>query len=276
MKTLGRVGRAVVVGTLLLGAVRAGAHGGAGAGHGEPMSVRTLVPGGPAESAGLRVGDRLVRLDEKPIVTLGDLEQVLGRLEPARVVPIVVAREDGLVTLSVTLGARPDGKASLGVGLAAMGGREPSGPEAVEQGLSREGCLAWVDETYGLAESIRELGLDLREEHQALRACMARDVQRMRIPIPFGWCDNVFKIHCSGLDLLTEVGEAWIHRCERRLGERLGVDLRADASWTACETDGLFDAYTLNGRTSDEAACQAAYERCASGEAAAAGAAEGE
>jgi hypothetical protein len=236
-----------------------GPHGGHDAEGVEPMTIQAVVPGGPADAAGVAAGDRLLELAGIEVATLGDLEQAIGRRRPGDTVPVVVLRGGDRVELSLTLGERPDGRASLGVSLAVMSG--PAGG-SVDQGLGRQECLAWVDQTYRAAESIERFGLDLRADLAAARACMERDVAMMAVPIPHGWCDNVFKVHCSGLDLLAAIGEAQIGWCEQRLGAELGVDLGADPAWTDCAADRLFEGYSVNGQTSDETGCRAALEEC--------------
>lgn len=103
---------------------------------------------------------------------------------------------------------------------------------------------------------MRDLGLELEGGPQAtreLRACLAKDIQGMPSPMPRGWCDNAFKVHCSGLDVLTEIGEAQIERC----GQLLGAPL------DGCASQKVYDRYTRDGEASDEAACRAAQDACA-------------
>jgi hypothetical protein len=249
----------IVAGLLFAAAAPAheGPHGGEGA---EPMTVQAVVPGGPADAAGVAAGDRLLELAGVEIATLGDLEQAIDQHRPGDAVPVVVLRDGDRVETSLTLGERPDGGASLGVSLAVMGGGPAGGP--IDQGLGRQECLAWVDRTYRAAEMAERFGLELTADVEAARACMERDVARMSVPIPYGWCDNIFKVHCAGLDLLAVIGEAQIGWCEQRLAETLGVDVGADPAWDDCAADRLFERYSVNGRASDETDCRAAFEEC--------------
>jgi hypothetical protein len=225
------------------------AHGGDHAGGSGSIVVQSIHPGSPAAAAGLEAGDRLLQLDGQEIGSHDDLKRILAARQPGDTVPLTVGRNAGTVELDLTFGERPDGGASIGVSLAVMG---TDAGTAAAVGLTREECLAWVGETYRIDAMLRELGLGLEEDAQTLSACLESDLQRMRSPMPTGWCDNAFKIHCSGLDLLTEIGETLVERCAELLGEPLG----------SCASQKVFDRYARDGEASDEAACRAARNAC--------------
>ena len=67
-----------------------------------------------------------------------------------------------------------------------------------------------------------------------------------------------FKVHCSGLDLLTEIGEAQVRQCEELLSGSLGLRPRQYKGWQTCAQHKVFDRYSFDGTTSDTAACTAA------------------
>jgi cytochrome c biogenesis protein CcmG/thiol:disulfide interchange protein DsbE len=70
--------------------------------------VLRVIPGSPAETAGLLVGDEVIELDGKPAISAPNLvEQIRGRATGAKVA-IVVLRAGKKVPLSLTLEARPD------------------------------------------------------------------------------------------------------------------------------------------------------------------------
>ncbi len=228
-----------------LGAAHAGAHGGGS----DDIVVQSVHPGSPAAAAGLADGDRLLRLAGQQIATLDDLKEVMAAHRPGNTVPVTVERQGETVGLQLTFGERPDGGVSIGVSLAVPHAEdEPAGGDQ----LTRDGCLAWVDATYRLDAMMRDLGLELADDAGELRACLKSNLRQMRSPMPTGWCDNAFKIHCSGLDLLTEIGEAQIARCAEFLGEPLD----------ACAAQKVFDRYSRDGEASDEAACRAARQSC--------------
>ena len=60
-------------------------------------------PGGAAQLAGMKRGDRLVRLGEHQVRSVEDFMFALGALKPGEVVPVVVVRSGAEVTLTATL-----------------------------------------------------------------------------------------------------------------------------------------------------------------------------
>ncbi|MCG6540274.1 RIP metalloprotease RseP [Pseudomonas sp. KSR10] len=108
--------------------------------------VAQLDPEGPAQAAGVRLGDRLVSLDGEP---LNEWQQVIDRVKPlaGRSVQLEVERDGQLVDLPLTLAERGEGESRrgyLGAGVAAsewpadMLRSVRYGPvEAVGEGLRR-------------------------------------------------------------------------------------------------------------------------------------------
>jgi S1-C subfamily serine protease/predicted esterase len=58
------------------------------------VAVRYLFPNGPARQAGIRTGDRIVRLNDQPILNRLHLSQVVARLAPQSEVTLDVKRKD--------------------------------------------------------------------------------------------------------------------------------------------------------------------------------------
>ncbi len=230
-------------------ATHVGAHAGHAGGEGNVV-VQSVHPDSPAAAAGLEAEDRLLRLAGREIKSHEDLKKAMAAHRPGDTVPLAVERGGEAVELELTFGERPGGGVSIGVSLAIMG--TDAGDLAPGEGLTREECVAWVDDTYRMGAMTRDLGLELAEDASALRACLERNIQGMRSPMPTGWCDNALKVHCSGLDLLTEIGEAQVARCAELLGEPLD----------SCADQKVFDRYMLGGEASDEAACRAARQAC--------------
>jgi hypothetical protein len=63
--------------------------------------------GGPADKAGLKEGDLIVRFGGKPVGTIYDYMECLKQSKPGQKVEVVVKRDDKEVKLRVTLGTRP-------------------------------------------------------------------------------------------------------------------------------------------------------------------------
>ena len=69
--------------------------------------VGQVEPGSGANAAGVRRGDIIVRLGDKPIENAGDLFGALRDYQPGDTVELTVVRDDEELTLDVTLGERP-------------------------------------------------------------------------------------------------------------------------------------------------------------------------
>jgi hypothetical protein len=82
----------------------------------EGALVNRVENDGPADDAGLRRGDVIVRVDRTDIGDAGDLIRTMRDLEPGKKVDVVVVREGTRRTLSVTLGKRPPEAMVVGPG----------------------------------------------------------------------------------------------------------------------------------------------------------------
>ena len=69
--------------------------------------VGQVEPGSGANAAGVRRGDIIVRLGDKPIENAGDLFGALRDYQPGDTVELTVVRDGEELTLDVTLGERP-------------------------------------------------------------------------------------------------------------------------------------------------------------------------
>ena len=65
-----------------------------------------IRPGSPAEQAGIRRGDVLVKFDGKPVATVQDFTLALRERRPGDIVTVVVVREGQEITASVKLAVR--------------------------------------------------------------------------------------------------------------------------------------------------------------------------
>ena len=70
----------------------------------EGLLVGSVTEGGPAESAGIKIGDIITKFDGKEVTTFDELDKLKDARKPGDTVEIEVYREKGSVTLKVTLG----------------------------------------------------------------------------------------------------------------------------------------------------------------------------
>jgi S1-C subfamily serine protease len=73
---------------------------------GPGVRVAEVVPGSPAEAAGVRAGDVLVALDGKPIADLRGYSAALKARQPGDTVELTVRRDGEEKVLTATLGER--------------------------------------------------------------------------------------------------------------------------------------------------------------------------
>jgi aminopeptidase N len=73
---------------------------------GPGVKASSLVPGSPAEQAGMRAGDVLLEMAGQPLASLSGYSDVLKTLEPGQSVPIVFEHQGQRRTATVTLTAR--------------------------------------------------------------------------------------------------------------------------------------------------------------------------
>jgi S1-C subfamily serine protease len=126
--------RAVLLVLIVAGVVVAGAFGlsalfgGSSSNSHEPVSLRaadalfgvqlstppnggvviaTVVPGGPAESAGLDPGDALTAIDNRPVSGAGDVAAAVGGLRAGGQAVLQVSRGSSIISTLVTLTGHP-------------------------------------------------------------------------------------------------------------------------------------------------------------------------
>ncbi|HAH06577.1 MAG TPA: peptidase [Elusimicrobia bacterium] len=95
--------------------------------------VSAVMPGGPAQEAGLRRGDAIVALDGKPVQSPQDLVARITRIRPGTQVPLGIVRKGAAQTLSVRIGKRPDSQEPA---------QRPAPPEE-EETNSAAALLTW-------------------------------------------------------------------------------------------------------------------------------------
>jgi len=75
--------------------------------NGSGAAIAQVSDGGPADKAGLRVGDRIVRVGGERIVDSDDVATAIASRKPGDVIEIVVQRDGSERTVRVTLGTQP-------------------------------------------------------------------------------------------------------------------------------------------------------------------------
>jgi len=69
--------------------------------------IQSVEPGGPAEKAGIKVGDVVVKVDGKDVTPDQSLSYLINNLQPGARVPITVLRDGKTVTVTATIARRP-------------------------------------------------------------------------------------------------------------------------------------------------------------------------
>jgi S1-C subfamily serine protease len=72
-------------------------------------TITGFADNSPAEKAGLKSGDVIVKLQDKPVKTRDDVLEIMGKTKPGEKVPVTVKRDGKEQTVNVTLGTRPEG-----------------------------------------------------------------------------------------------------------------------------------------------------------------------
>jgi S1-C subfamily serine protease len=76
-------------------------------GGGQDSPTPAVVPGSPADAAGLRQGDIIVRVNSQAIDGDHPLDATLSEFAPGDTISVEVLRDGQTQTLSLTLGTRP-------------------------------------------------------------------------------------------------------------------------------------------------------------------------
>jgi serine protease Do len=81
-----------------------------GVSHTHGLIVISTVPGGPADAAGIALGDTLLTLEGKPLSDVDDLKAALGADRIGKTVAVSLIRAKQLVDAEVVIGERPQGR----------------------------------------------------------------------------------------------------------------------------------------------------------------------
>jgi C-terminal processing protease CtpA/Prc len=73
---------------------------------GKGVRISDLLPGSPAQRAGLRAGDRITKLAEKPVKSYADVIRFINRAQPGQTAKVTINRDGQEKTVQVTLASR--------------------------------------------------------------------------------------------------------------------------------------------------------------------------
>jgi S1-C subfamily serine protease len=85
-----------------------GIEGGDAVGEETGALIAAVVPGSPADEAGIQAGDLIVGVNGDPVTSFGDLGVIIRREEPGDTLDLTVSRNGDDQTLTATLGSTAD------------------------------------------------------------------------------------------------------------------------------------------------------------------------
>lgn len=116
----------------------------------EGALVSQVAEGGPAEKAGMKSGDFIVKINGKRVKSVNELRNVVATLTPEKSFPIEVYRDGKQKTLTVKIVVQPEDMA------AAFGEEtQPGTASAATYGVKVAAITSQTAEKYGLKESTR-------------------------------------------------------------------------------------------------------------------------
>jgi membrane-associated protease RseP (regulator of RpoE activity) len=137
---------------------------GPGASNTEGAVIGRVVPGTPAEKAGLRSGDVITRIDDRPVRDAGQVTEAVRRAGVGKEIALTVQRGDSSKTYHVKLEAPPRGE-----GMGGFGGPPPmmGGPgmqPGMGGGMMRPGAQQMERRIDQLEQRVRELEQKVNKE----------------------------------------------------------------------------------------------------------------
>jgi len=75
---------------------------------GRGVRISDLLPGSPAQRAGLRPGDRIIKLADRPIKSYADVIRFINRVQPGQTAKVTVNRDGQEKTVQITLASREE------------------------------------------------------------------------------------------------------------------------------------------------------------------------
>lgn len=175
----------------------------------EGALVASVEHGGPADQAGLQVGDVIRRVDGQPVVASGDLPAIVGQAAPGQKVQIEIWRQGQAHTLAATLGNARDkaapvaqaegtvGKGQLGLSLRPLAPQEARAA-GVDKGLLVEdvrgpAALAGVQSGDVLlaingtpVQGVPQVRAAMAKAGKSVALLIARDGDKIFVPVRLG------------------------------------------------------------------------------------------
>lgn len=99
----------------------------------KPMGalVNDVTQGGPADKAGIKAGDVIIRYQDQTINHSSDLPHLVGRTRPNTKVPLVIMRKGKEQTIQLTVGSLPGSPDEVQAQVSPQNTRDPLGLELV-------------------------------------------------------------------------------------------------------------------------------------------------
>jgi serine protease Do len=115
----------------------------------EGALISDVTPNSPAERAGLKAGDIVTKLDDKPVMDSRALQLMIGDMTPGRNVRLMVLRDGSERPYPVTLAEQPNAPSE-----SASSGRGTSADRALD-GVSLETLTPEIARQYGISSVIK-------------------------------------------------------------------------------------------------------------------------
>jgi len=119
----------------------------------EGALISDITPNSPAESAGLKAGDVVTKVDDRLVVDSRALQLMIGEMSPGRNARLTIVRDGNEREYPVTLGEQPGDRTVTGIT-----GRATSAERALE-GVSLESLTPEFARQYGIAANTKGLAV---------------------------------------------------------------------------------------------------------------------